>query len=69
MTAADNGSVVEITLNSSAIAALDAATGLIGIGGSLTTLDGLANDEHTFACDFRVRRGNGNYGITINARS
>ena len=40
MTAADMGSVVEITLNSAAIAALDAATGLIGIGGSLTTLDG-----------------------------
>jgi hypothetical protein len=48
MTAADMGSVVEITLNSAAIAALDAATGLIGIGGSLTTLDGLANDEFTF---------------------
>jgi hypothetical protein len=48
MTAADNGSVVEINLNSAAIAALDAATGLIGIGGSLTTLDGLANNEYTF---------------------
>jgi large repetitive protein len=49
MTAADNGREVEITLNSNAIAALDAATGLIAIGGSLTTLDGLANDEYTFA--------------------
>jgi hypothetical protein len=49
MTAADMGSVVEITLNSTAIAALDAATGRIGIGGSLTTLDGVANDEFTFA--------------------
>ena len=49
MTAADMGQVVEITLNSSAIAALDAATGLVGIGGSLTTLDDLANDEFTFA--------------------
>ena len=48
MTAADMGTVVEITLNASAIAALDAATGLIGIGGSLTTLDGLANNEYTF---------------------
>lgn len=48
MTAADMGSVVEITLNSAAIAALDAATGLIGIGGSLTTLDGFANNEYTF---------------------
>lgn len=49
MTAADIGRIVEITLNSSAIAALDAATGLIGIGGSITTLDGLANNEYTFA--------------------
>jgi large repetitive protein len=49
MTAADNGSVIEITLNSSAIAALDAATGLIGIGGRLTTLDAVANEEYTFA--------------------
>jgi hypothetical protein len=48
MTAADNGTVVEITLNSSAIAALDAATGLIGLGGSITTLDDLANNELTF---------------------
>jgi hypothetical protein len=48
MTAADKGSVVEITLNSSAIAALNAATGLIGIGGSLTTLDGAANDKIVF---------------------
>ena len=48
MTAADMGSVVEITLNSAAIAALDSATGLIGIGGSFTTLDGLANNEYTF---------------------
>jgi hypothetical protein len=48
MTAADMGSVIEITLNPSAIAALDAATGLIGIGGSITTLDGLANEEYTF---------------------
>ena len=48
MTAADIGTIVEITLNSSAIAALDAATGLIGLGGSLTTLDGLANNEYTF---------------------
>jgi hypothetical protein len=48
MTAADRGSIVEITLNASAIAALNEATGLIGIGGSITTLDGLANDEFTF---------------------
>ena len=48
MTAADLSSVVEITLNAAAISALDGATGLIGIGGSLTTLDGLANNEFTF---------------------
>jgi hypothetical protein len=48
MTAADQGTVVEITLNPAAIAALNAATGSIGIGGSLTTLDGVANSEFTF---------------------
>jgi hypothetical protein len=48
MTAADMGTLVEITLNAAAIAALDSATGLIGIGGSLTTLDGVANSEFTF---------------------
>jgi hypothetical protein len=48
MTAADMGSVVEISLNAAAISALDAATGLIGFGGSITTLDGLANDEYVF---------------------
>lgn len=49
ITAADVGNVVEITLNSSAISALDAATGLVGIGGSITTLDAAANDEYAFA--------------------
>ena len=39
MTAADMGSVVEITLNPAAVAALDSATGLVGIGGFFTTLD------------------------------
>lgn len=48
-TAADIGNVVEITLNSSAVSALDAATGLVGIGGSITTLDATANDEFAFA--------------------
>jgi large repetitive protein len=48
MTEADIGNMVEITLNSAAIAALDAATGLIGIGGSLTTLDAVANSELVF---------------------
>jgi hypothetical protein len=49
MTAADMGNVIEIQLNASAIAALDAATGLIGLGGSITTFDALANSEYTFA--------------------
>jgi hypothetical protein len=48
MAAADQGSVIEIDLNSTAISALDAATGLIAIGGSLTTLDALANNEYAF---------------------
>jgi hypothetical protein len=48
MTAADNGSVVEITLNPAAIADLNSATGLIAIGGSLTTIDGGMNEESTF---------------------
>lgn len=36
---ADNNSMVEVTLNANAIADLNAATGLFGIGGRLTTLD------------------------------
>jgi hypothetical protein len=49
MTAADMESVVEITLNSSAVSALNSTHGLFGIGGSLTTLDDLVNNEYTFA--------------------
>jgi hypothetical protein len=41
--------VVEILLNPSAIAAMNATHGLFGLGGSITTLDALANDEFTFA--------------------
>jgi hypothetical protein len=41
MTAADMGNVVEITLNSSAVAAMNATHGLLGFGGSITTLDSL----------------------------
>src|SRR4051812_12524099 len=49
MTAADNGTIVEITLNSSAINALNAALGrLFALGGSLITLDTIPNDEYTF---------------------
>jgi hypothetical protein len=48
MTAADQGTVVPIELNSSAIAALNAATGLFAVGGSLTTLDSAYNYEFVF---------------------
>jgi large repetitive protein len=48
MTAADMGLVVEIDLNSASIAALNSNHGLFGIGGSITTLDNLANNEYTF---------------------
>ena len=51
-----HGNVVEITLNPAAIAALDSATGLIGIGGSLTTLDGVANSEFTFGSSGEAER-------------
>lgn len=49
MTPGDKGKVVEITLNSSAIAVLNSSHGLFGIGGSLTTLDGAANTEVVFS--------------------
>ena len=49
MTAADIGKIVEIELNTAGVAALNSASGQIGIGGSLTTLDGLVSDEYTFA--------------------
>jgi hypothetical protein len=54
MTAADMGNIVEVELNPSAIAAMNAAiqastpTHFFAIGGSLTTLDDMANDEWTF---------------------
>jgi hypothetical protein len=48
MTAADIGTVVEIELNSSAVAAMNATHGPFGFGGSLTTLDNLKNDEYVF---------------------
>jgi hypothetical protein len=49
MSAADDDTVVEITLNSAAIAALNENHGLFGIGGSITTLDDLTNNELQFA--------------------
>ncbi len=48
-TAGDNGTTVLITLNSAAIAALDAAGGLFAVGGTLaTTLDVTDNTEQFF---------------------
>jgi hypothetical protein len=44
----DMGTVVIIPLNAASIAALDAATGLFGFGGSVTTLDGTASTELVF---------------------
>ena len=66
MTAADSGNVVEIELNSSAIAALNAAIGLFGIGGSITTLDNLSNVEGRLCCDWCADR---RYSIAINTRT
>lgn len=48
MTPDDMGTVVIIPLNAASIAALDAATGLFGFGGSVTTLDGTASTELVF---------------------
>jgi large repetitive protein len=48
MTAADIGSVVEITLTSSAISDMNATHALFAFGGSLTTLDFTRNLEFTF---------------------
>jgi hypothetical protein len=47
-TATDMGTVVVIPLNASAIAALEPATGLFAMGGSITTLDAVANAEFVF---------------------
>lgn len=46
---ADNNTIVEIVLNSSAIAALEAARGSgFAIGGAVTSLDALNNNEYVF---------------------
>src|SRR5690606_6871505 len=47
VSAADNGTIVEITLNSAAIAALNAATGLFALGGALGTIDSSA-EQYVF---------------------
>ncbi|ODU00665.1 PEP-CTERM sorting domain-containing protein [Thiobacillus sp. 65-1402] len=49
---ADNGHFVEINLNASGLAALNAASGIFGIGGSITTLDGMVNRESLFVSSF-----------------
>ena len=46
---ADNGKFVEISLNASGLAALNAAHGLFALGGTITTLDALVNKESLFA--------------------
>lgn len=48
MTPADMGSVVEIELNAPAIAAMNATSRFFSMGGSLTTLDNLVNQETVF---------------------
>lgn len=46
---ADNGKFVEISLNASGLAALNAAYGMFALGGTITTLDALVNKESLFA--------------------
>lgn len=46
---ADNGKFVEVSLNASALTALNAAVGLFALGGTLTTLDTVVNKESLFA--------------------
>lgn len=49
---ADNGHFVEISLNASGLAALNATGGIFAVGGAITTLDGLVNKESLFASAF-----------------
>ncbi|MBI3432458.1 MAG: PEP-CTERM sorting domain-containing protein [Hydrogenophilales bacterium] len=46
---ADNGRFIEISLNASGLADLNASGGIFAIGGSITTLDNLVNMESLFA--------------------
>ena len=46
--AADNGTFVEITLNSDALTALNSASGLFAFGGALTTLNSGGETEYVF---------------------
>jgi hypothetical protein len=47
VSAADNGTVVEIALNRSAVADLNSAIGLFVLGGALSSISGTA-DQHVF---------------------
>jgi len=55
ITAADIGKAVYIPLNSSAIEAMNATHGLFAIGGSITSLDSLVDDEYAFGWTGRGR--------------
>jgi len=49
-TAADNSTTIQFSLNGTALADLNTAIGgLFGIGGAITTLDGVDNAEHLFS--------------------
>jgi len=48
-TSAANGTFVEINLDSAAIAAMNLASGLFAFGGSITTLNGVPDEETLFA--------------------
>jgi hypothetical protein len=53
ITAADNGAVVEIPLNSAAINAMNSTHGLFGFGGSLTTLSGSLIGQWAFGYSYQ----------------
>jgi PEP-CTERM motif len=48
VSSADNGNFVEVTLNAAALTALNAAGGLVGMGGALTTLGVTSDLENLF---------------------
>jgi hypothetical protein len=49
---ADNGHFVEISLNASGLAALNAASDVFAVGGAITTLDGVVNKESLFVSGY-----------------
>ena len=54
---ADNGKFVEISLNASGVAALNAAHGMFAVGGKITTLDAVVNRESLFVSGFLSTAG------------